>query len=449
MSDVFSVLADPTALDLIRDVQSGAVKQGTFWISCYNTSNSIHANIEVLLIDEKLTYQPDQQEIIVTLPNSINGSFENCLTLQSWKEAGISESIDLLFPAHKLETVVPQKEEEADFENNNKTKSKLAESEITALDVSPQGGLYAIGTTKGEVLVGSTETFKILRKLAPNHLLDTLQTLFFPASNGEALISSSNDMHLRVWSTANGSNPRTFPVTGKPLSDPPSRLAFVGETGRNFFSNSGSDLYLWETGEEKLVHIFKGTDPIADFLVFNVDEYEVHDDKMVNINEFGTNGTAVISLAARTNTINIWNVFTKERTYAGCLPGLPDDIHVVSLLYFGRGLVIGATNAGHLIVWKFTFPIGTASEPEISVLVPLTQISVFPIVGMAKFGLTFSVLVCTKNAPVLVELLEPHNRLKVKASFLGFDTSTANVIASHENKVFIGGKSGFLYDYNL
>ncbi|KAF5097706.1 hypothetical protein D0Z00_002307 [Geotrichum galactomycetum] len=448
MSNPFSVLADPTALDLIRDVQTGALKRGSFWISLYQAGASIHADILVLLIDEKLTFQPEKQQIIIKLPEPINGITPNKLILQSWKEAGIDEPIDLIFPDNELETAAPPKEEEDD-EKNEKFRRQPIGSDITSLDISPQGGLYAIGTTKGEILVGSTRTSKILRKLTPNHLLDTLQTRFFPASNGEALISSSNDMHLRVWSTANGSNPRSFSVTGKPLSDPPSKLAFVGETGRNFISNSGADLYLWETGEEKLVHIFKGVDPIADFVMLTVDEYEIHDDAAENLHEFGTNGAAVISLAAGANKITIWNMFTKEQTYAGDLPGVQDGINVVSLLHFGNGVVIGATSAGHLIVWSLKFSSSNAADPEISVLVPLTQVSVFPIVGLATLESSLSVLVCTKSSPVLVELLEPQNQLKVKAVFLGFDVKTASTITSYGKKAYIAGKSGSLYEYIL
>jgi WD40 repeat protein len=402
----------------------------------------------VLLIDEKLTFQAEKQQIKIALPELINGKTPNKLILQSWKEAGIDEPIDLIFPDNELETAAPPKEEE-DNEKNDKLRRQPVGSDITSLDISPQGGLYAIGTAKGEILVGSTRTSKILRKLTPNHLLDTLQTRFFPASNGEALISSSDDMHLRVWSTANGGNPRSFSITGKPLTDPPSKLAFVGETGRNFFSNSGADLYLWETGEEKLVHIFKGVDPIVDFVVLMVDEYEIHDDAAENVHEFGTNGAAVISLAAGANKITIWNVFTKEQTYVGNLPGVQDGISIVSLLHFSHGVVIGATSAGHLIVWNLKFSGSNDADPEISVLVPLTQVSIFPIVGLATLESSLSVLICTKSSPVLVELLEPQNQLKVKAVFLGFDAKTASTITSYGKKAYIAGKSGSLYEYNL
>lgn len=448
MSHSFSVLADPTALDLIRNIQTGALKRGTFWISLYQAGESIHADILVLLIDEKLTFQAEKQQIVVKLPEPVNGIVPNRLILQTWKEARIDEPIDLIFPDNELEAAVPPQEEEGD-EQNNKFRRQPPSSDITALDISPQGGLYAIGTAKGEILVGSTRTSKILRKLTPNHLLDILQTRFFPASSGEALISSSNDMHIRVWSTANGSNPRSFAITGKPLSDPPSKLAFVGDTGRNFIANSGTDLYLWETGEEKLVHIFKGVGPIADFVVLMVDEYEIHDDAAENPHEFGTNGAVVISLAAEANKIAIWNVFTKKLIYATDLPGVNNDINVVSLLHFGHGVIIGATSSGHLIVWSLKFSGGSTADPEISVLVPLTQVSVFPIVGLTTLDSSLSVLVCTKSSPVLVELLEPQNQLKVKAVFLGFDAKAATAIASHGKRAYIAGKAGSLYEYNL
>lgn len=427
------ILVEETAVQAISAVASGSDSRSNFWISAYfvqgdSSERSKHATIEVVKggatgsIELRSFEEPDLS--VKKLPDT-------SLQVQ-WPSVGVTSPRQIIFPSKQLTTSTIS----TDSDDGH------TPSEITSLDVSPQGGLYAVGTVRGEVLVGSTNSGELLRRaVAPGqehraHLLDILQTRFFPASSGEALLSSSRDMHIKLWSTVDGSQPRTFQIKGQSLESPPRCVEMVGETGRNFLVGAGRKVFLFECGSGQLVHEFEieagnnGEDVVTTVLSVPYATKSVQEEREL---EFGTWGTAV--LAVHGSRVTLWDTYTKEHINT-TERLLPEGAEITGAVFLNDN-IITATSSGELVSWSvaslFQSPLATKSRTRV---VPwaITAISVVSPTTIA---------ILTNNSPVLVSL-----DFECLCYFTGFDSAAATTLTSHSSHLYVGGKAGRLFSYS-
>lgn len=434
---VTAVLVESTAIEAIQSVVAGKEKRSRFWVSAYyvhgdcDGEQSVHATVEVVR-EEGLI------KLISIDADSLSLTFtagSNSLEV-TWPQVGVSERRQIIFATKTMSTTLNEDDE-------------TYPTEITCLDISPQGGLYAYGTVRGEVIVGSTQDGQILRRMKTDattgrvaHLLDTLQVKFFPASNGEVILSSSRDMQIQLWSTVDGSNPRTFQIKGQPLSQAPRSISMVPPTGRNFLTAAGPYVSLWECGSGELVHVFELESVDASILQVMTVPYTTSSTAETVMEteeslEFGTSDKAVLAVQSD-GIITTWDASTKELiNTTGKL--LPPGIEITSAVLLNDDTLLASTNQGHLIAWKLA-SLFTSSPIKVF---PLTRIIPWSISAMAPVTSNVVVL-CTTSSPVLVTLSD----LKVITHFTGFDGVAATALATHNSKVYIGGKAGILNVYS-
>lgn len=445
------VLVEETALEAVSSVLAGNEHRSSFWISAYFTagatestpaSSSKHSTVEVTKDETSgsVTFRSfEDSDLKVKRVSDLQ------LEVQ-WPAVGITDPRRIVFPSGHLSTAV------ALASSSPQVVEKQA-SDLLCVDISPQGGLYAVGTVRGDVLVGSTQSGELLRTMTEQqggssthaHLLETLQTKFFPASNGEALLSTSRDMHIKLWSTVDGTQPRTFAIRGQPLHHPPQSLSFVGSTGRNFLVAAGWKVFLYECGSGQLVHEFHmpHDDPVLQVLSvsYKTDAIEQDDSTSKDqLLEFGTWGTAV--LAVHESRVTLWDAYTKEHitTTPRLLPAGSDITAVATM----GETVLATTSAGEVVSWSFDSLLSSSSSPA-----PLhyRKISPWPLTAITSVSATtFAVL--TTNSPILVSLtgLEPLSYLA------GFDSSAATALtaSSHSSsRLYVAGKAGRLLSYKF
>lgn len=440
---VTAILVESTAIDVIKEVNAGPKHTGKFWISAYYSSGldheSKHATVDVVKPgDEPIELRSlDQLNLEIFL---IHGGER--LELK-WPEVGIIEPRQVMFPKQRLEGSIPESLDPDEKESSRHS----ASTEVTSLDVSPQGGLYVFGTVRGEVLVGSTGTGQILRKLVSAegraHLLDTLQTKFFPSSNGEVILSSSRDMQIHLWSSVDGSNPRTFHIKHQALSEPPASIAMIGSTGRNFLAAAGPNVSMWECGSGELVHVFKlaqSSEAVSHVLsvslssLVNVSANENEENNL----EFGTQGTLVLAVHDNSK-LTIWNTFTKQHILTTDNL-LPPGISITSILHFGTESLLASTSHGHLIAWNLP---DILNSSFITPAIPLTRVIHWAISEITLVSPTCAA-VCTTNCPFLVSLPD----LRVTSYLTSFDSVAANCMTSFNSNLYVAGKAGLIYDYS-
>lgn len=434
---VTAVLAESTAIEAIESVVAGKEKRIKFWVSAYfvcgdsNDAQSAHATVEAVKEDGLIKLNSIDAD-------SLSLTFEagsNTLEL-TWPKVGVAERRQIIFATNRMSTTL-----------NDDDESYPAE--LTCLDISPQGGLYAYGTVRGEVIVGSTQDGQILRRMKTDattgrvaHLLDTLQVKFFPASNGEVILSSSRDMQIQLWSTVDGSNPRTFQIKGQPLSQAPASISMIPPTGRNFLTAAGPYVSLWECGSGQLVHVFELESLAASVLQVLTVPYTtaLTSETVMETEEsleFGTSDKAVLAVQSD-GIVATWDAFTKELIHTtGKL--LSPGIEITYAVLVNNDTLLASTNQGHLIAWNLT-SLFTSSPIEVF---PLTRILPWSISAIASVTSNVVVL-CTSSSPVLVSLFD----LRIISYFTGFDSVAATALATHNSKVYIGGKAGILNVYS-
>lgn len=455
-----AILVEETAGKACKEVANGERAKDKFWVSAYfkpagaggnseQQPSSVHATVEIVQSAingrEVKLKSLEHPSLLVRFVEDDSGDAK--LELK-WLEVGVKERCQILFPIQQLDS--SPKLEELQSRNEFGATQRTRSAEVTSLDVSSQGGLYSIGTVRGEVLVGSTSTGQILRKLMSSddykhaHLLETLQTQFFPSSNGEVLLSSSRDMQIRLWSTVDGSNPRTFQIKSQALSKPPASIAMIGSTGRNFLVGAGSTVSLWECGSGEQVHVFKLNNDNGDsskithvlsvpFLASTVDHFSSSMER--DPREFGTEGITVLAVHDKSK-ITIWNAFTKEHI-ATTDQLLGEGSEITSILQNNPDTVLVASNDGQVLLLNIvSFLSSTGSVLLRAQLVPWS-ISAMTLISPACLA------ICTSSCPVLVSLPD----LQVTAYLTGFDSSAATCIANFERTLYVGGKDGLLYTY--
>ncbi|CAL9732128.1 26S proteasome regulatory subunit Rpn14p [Monosporozyma unispora] len=115
----------------------------------------------------------------------------------------------------------------------------------TSIARFPEG--YVLGDRKGSIYVYDLH-WQLQNVMDEAHVDEITSLQCFPS--GTVLLSSSDDMQLKLWSLQDGSNPRTFKGHTSSVSD----TVLVGR-GRNFVS-SGNDgcIKLWECGSGTDIH---------------------------------------------------------------------------------------------------------------------------------------------------------------------------------------------------
>ncbi|KAK9247618.1 WD40-repeat-containing domain protein [Lipomyces tetrasporus] len=222
---LFSI--QPTYLDVLADVQSGKIQKDSFYISCFVSDKSVHGTVDV--------YRSGSEVVLRG-----HGGFDvqvgnRKLTLTvSCPELNVS---NVLIKSPKSQI------------------SAHSMKRIETFDISPQGELYVVGGPNGEVSLSSIADGGAITRSLDGHLTYITKVLFFPS--GQVVLSASGDMQIKLWSTADGSNPRTFLGHKRAVTD----LAMIGR-GRNFLSASkDGTVKLWECGSGSLIHSF--TNPLG------------------------------------------------------------------------------------------------------------------------------------------------------------------------------------------
>lgn len=124
--------------------------------------------------------------------------------------------------------------------------------DITAVALSPDGKLVAIGHSNGRLKVMDTWTEKVVLSIEQAHFADITSLKFF--SSGKVICSGSIDMQIKLWSVEKGTNPRS--MVGHTLAV--TQLILLGSTGRNFLSSStDGSVRLWECGSGSNIHTFR------------------------------------------------------------------------------------------------------------------------------------------------------------------------------------------------
>lgn len=179
---------------------------------------------------------------------------------------------------------------------------------VTSLDVSVPQKLIALGTAKGDVLILSQSTGKIIKRIKC-HDFDIQKCVYFPS--GSVILTASLDMTIKLWDVRSGISPRTFISHIKRIND----LATIGKTGRNFLSCSNDGyVKLWECGSGKNIKNFKRitraqNNGVLKLAIFeNKDLATQYAPEPENELEFGTKG--IIALGGHeSGIITEWDIF--------------------------------------------------------------------------------------------------------------------------------------------
>uniref|UniRef100_A0A914V8R6 Proteasomal ATPase-associated factor 1 n=1 Tax=Plectus sambesii TaxID=2011161 RepID=A0A914V8R6_9BILA len=116
----------------------------------------------------------------------------------------------------------------------------LHRTSVEAIDIS-NGGLGVSASTDGSLLVWSSETGTVQRKLK-GHALDVYKCRFFPS--GLVVLSGGCDMQLKIWSVETGECARSLTGHTQAIMD----VNFVG-AGKNILSCSkDGTAKLWDCG---------------------------------------------------------------------------------------------------------------------------------------------------------------------------------------------------------
>lgn len=180
------------------------------------------------------------------------------------------------------------------------------EIQWTAIDsVGVPHELYALGNAKGDIKVYDKK-LDLQREMKGAHLSDITSLRFFPS--GEVLLSSSNDMQLKIWSVIDGSNPRTFAGHKSEVTD-----TCLIERGRNFLSSSADGtIRLWECGSGETLNVFarqeNPNDGINSMALFEDGSSTDGSHPM----EFGTQGKHVLA-GHCSGMITLHDIFNKEQ----------------------------------------------------------------------------------------------------------------------------------------
>ncbi|CAO3644110.1 unnamed protein product [Mucor hiemalis] len=204
--------------DVVREVASNTIPEGSFWIACYLTGKqSVQGSVNVTRCKENGVKLEGKDGIIVSGLNSRTFQVE-------------CPELDI-----KNITVYSPK---TDF-------CPVKDKAVSCIDISPNGKLFASGNGS-EVSVGSVADGTIQRTLK-GHLSDVTTIQFFPSNL--VILTGGADFQLKVWSVLNGSNPVT-------LQGHTSAITSTGiiSQGRNVLSSSrDGTVKLWNCGTSSTI----------------------------------------------------------------------------------------------------------------------------------------------------------------------------------------------------
>ncbi|KAL7666146.1 Uncharacterized protein ABC855_g1740 [[Candida] zeylanoides] len=122
-------------------------------------------------------------------------------------------------------------------------------SNVTA--VAAHDALVAVGDSAGAIKLYDSRGDQQLA-ISAAHCADVTCLAFFPS--GQVILSGSLDMTIKVWSVADGTNPRTMAGHTAAVTC----VELLGATGRNFLSGArDGSVRLWETGSGSMLHAFR------------------------------------------------------------------------------------------------------------------------------------------------------------------------------------------------
>ncbi|CAI4039264.1 hypothetical protein SMKI_07G2450 [Saccharomyces mikatae IFO 1815] len=248
----------------------------------------------------------------------------------------------------------------------------LKSANYTAVDtIRTQMRRFILGTTEGDIKVLDSN-FNLEREISQAHVGEITKLNFFPS--GEALISGSQDMRLKIWAVRDGSNPRTLTGHKATITD----IAII-DRGRNVLSASlDGTIRLWECGTAATIHTFNrkenpydGVNSIALFAGAEKQSLGVPTLKKNDL-EFGTFGKYVIA-GHVSGVITIHDVFSKEQTmqlpskFISPCNSLAIDVNNVNYVYAGY-------ENGMLAQWDLRSPERPVDEFLISEGIPINNI---------------------------------------------------------------------------
>ncbi|KAG9287897.1 hypothetical protein G9A89_017492 [Geosiphon pyriformis] len=216
------VTVQPDWVEVVADVLSGAIFSESFWISCYRKgSPSVHGSVKVTKVPDEPNLEFSGNDGVEVTKISNHSFYLTCDTLE------ISEII---------------------VKGPRSTFKRIHSSEISSMDISPGGGLFVTGDTRGLLKVGDTKD-GIVRRELEGHVGDINTCRFFPS--GQVILSGAGDFQLRIWSALDGSNPVTLKGHTKGVTD----TAIISR-GRNILSSSrDGTIRLWDCGSSSVLNI--------------------------------------------------------------------------------------------------------------------------------------------------------------------------------------------------
>lgn len=200
------------ALSVFDDVAQGTVEEEKVWVSCYQTSRpSVHGKIR-LLKDQS----PSSSQVQGVSVDSQGGIHVTRKTHRTFTVSCPPLSIPPTTVRFPRQTIAPVNEEKTDLSPS---------LNINCIDVSPDGRQIVYGGPDGYCRVetvsspsaASSIPVDVTSSQQPStssivklkgHVGDVLSTRWFPS--GQVVLTSSSDATLRIFSSLDGSNPRTL-----------------------------------------------------------------------------------------------------------------------------------------------------------------------------------------------------------------------------------------------
>ncbi|GAN05272.1 WD40 repeat-like protein [Mucor ambiguus] len=212
------VSVQPDWDEVVREVASNTIPEGSFWIACYVAGKeSVQGSVDVRRVDN--------YEATLEGNNGINVTMLNSRSFKVDCEALGVKDVTVFSPKNQFYPV----------------KSKA----VVCIDISPNGGLFAAGHG-AEVSLGSVSSGETQMTLK-GHLSDVTTVQFFPSNL--VVLTGGSDFLLKIWSVLNGSNPVTLQGHTSAITS----TAIISQ-GRNVLSSSrDGTVKLWNCGTSSTI----------------------------------------------------------------------------------------------------------------------------------------------------------------------------------------------------
>lgn len=207
----------------------------------------------------------------------------------------------------------------------------------------------ALGDSNGSICVYNREWERVL-DLQEAHQSDVTVTKFFPS--GEVILSGSSDMQLKVWSVADGSNPRTLRGHAGTIND----VIMIGR-GRNILSSSmDGSVRLWEIGSGETIYTYyrdgDKLDPALCMTLLTLEENVESCSSGLHPLEFGTQGKQIL-VGHESGTMALHDLASKQQ-----LVQFPNTFMspCTSVLRITNNLVLSGYENGVIALWDVRKP---------------------------------------------------------------------------------------------